>query len=279
MIPIINTEKLMELHSDENLILVDARSGKNAKSDYEENHLNGAIHVDLTSQLSNIKKNSADGGRHPLPNIREFAVTLTNLGISEESHVVVYDDTNGMNAAARLWWMLRSIGHDKVQVLNGGFQNAIKNGFPTNNKVVIPSETKPYTADKWLLPMATMEDVEAVSKMKDCAVIDVRESYRFRGESEPIDPIAGHIPGAINIPLANNLDDNGLFRSPEDLNEYYQAILQNKDAKQSIIHCGSGVTACHTILAMEYAVLEIPKLYVGSWSEWCRNEKEIAVEK
>ncbi len=277
--PIINSDELMEIPANNNLVIVDARSGKNAKSDYAEKHLDGAIHVDLNSQLSNIKENAADGGRHPLPSVNQFTKTLAELGISEESHVVVYDDTNGMNAAARFWWMLRSLGHDKVQVLNGGFQNAIKNGFPTNDKAVTPNKAEFYPADKWLLPLVTMDEVATVSKMEDCALIDVRESYRFRGESEPIDPVAGHIPGAINIPLANNLDDNGLFRSPEDLKEYYQAMLQNKNANQTIIHCGSGVTACHTILAMEYAGLEIPKLYVGSWSEWCRNEKKIAVEK
>lgn len=276
--PIINSDELMELHSNQELVLIDARNGKEAKADYAKEHLDGAIHVDLNLQLSDIK-DAANGGRHPLPSVNQFAKTLAELGISEESHVVVYDDLNGANAASRLWWMLRSIGHEKVQVLNGGFQTAIKNGFLANDKVVLPNKVESYPADKWLLPMATIEDVEAVSKMEGYAVIDVRESYRYNGESEPIDPIAGHIPGAINIPLANNLDENGLFRSPEDLKEYYQAILQTKDAVQTIVHCGSGVTACHTILAMEYAGLEIPKLYVGSWSEWCRNDKEIVVEE
>ena len=276
--PIINSDELMEIRTNKNLVLVDARSRKNAKSDYAEKHLDGAKHVDLNLQLSHIK-DAANGGRHPLPPINQFAKTLAELGISEESHVVVYDDTNGMNAAARFWWMLRSIGHEKVQVVNGGFQTAIKNGFPANDKEVIPNKTEPYTTDRWQLPMATIDEVEAHSEKADFAVIDVRESYRYNGESEPIDPVAGHIPGAINVPLANNLDENGLFRSPEDIRKLYQSILQNKNADRTIIHCGSGVTACHTILAMDYAGLEIPKLYVGSWSEWCRNDKEIVVEE
>jgi 2-dehydropantoate 2-reductase len=277
--PIINLEELVQLKNNQNLVLIDARNGKEAKADYAKDHLEGAIDVDLNSQLSNIKENAVDGGRHPLPEVSDFIKTLSELGISTESHVVVYDDTNGANSASRLWWMLRSIGHEKVQVLNGGFQTAIENGFPSNNRTVVQIKAKSYPADKWILPMATMEEVEAVSKMEDSTIIDVRESYRYRGESEPIDPIAGHIPGAINIPLANNLDKNGLFHSPEDLRKQYQSILQNKNADHTMIHCGSGVTACHTILAMDYAGLEIPKLYVGSWSEWCRNDKEIVVEE
>jgi len=277
--PIITYEELVKLKNNQNLVIIDARNGKEAKTDYAKEHLDGAIHVDLNSQLSNIKENAVDGGRHPLPEVSDFVKTLSELGISTESHVVVYDDTNGANSSSRLWWMLRSIGHDKVQVLNGGFQTAVKNGFPTNDKVVLPNKVETYPTNKWLLPLVTIDEIATSSIKEDYTIIDVRESYRYRGESEPIDPIAGHIPGAINIPLANNLDENGLFRSPKDLRKLYQSILQNKNADHTIIHCGSGVTACHTILAMDYAGLEIPKLYVGSWSEWCRNDKEIVVEE
>ena len=129
--------------------------------------------------------------------------------------------------------------------------------------------------EKWQLPTADIDEVEHLLSEKSATVIDVRDAYRYSGESEPIDPIAGHIPGAINIPLTENLTENGTFLQPEILKENYQKILNNHPEKL-IIHCGSGVTACHTILAMAYAGMEIPALYVGSWNEWCRSGQEIA---
>jgi len=134
-------------------------------------------------------------------------------------------------------------------------------------------------ADHWQLPTADINEVEANAQHEDYLVIDVRENYRYRGESEPIDLIAGHIPGAVNIPFVTNLDAEGLFLSPQTLKSKYETALDNRKADHVIVHCGSGVTACHTLLAMDYAGLEIPKLYVGSWSEWSRNNKPIAVEK
>ena len=271
---IIESSELLKLYKSENVILIDARSGKNAKANYEEKHLDGALFIDLESQLAEIKEDASNGGRHPLPKIENFAKTLSDLGISEKSHVVIYDDKNGSNAAARFWWMLKAVGHEKVQVLNGGLQAAEKSHFPTSTKTEIITKATLYKVDNWKLPTATIDEVETVSQDKNHIVIDVRETSRYNGETEPIDLIAGHIPGAINIPFTENLDENGLFLSPSELKEKYKKTFQDVKSENIIVHCGSGVTACHSLLAIAYAGLEIPKLYVGSWSEWSRNGKK-----
>jgi len=274
--PIIQARELLELYKSNNLVLIDVCTGKNAKENYEEKHLEGALFLDLNTQLADIKEDASIGGRHPLPKIEDFAKTLANLGISSASRVVIYDDKNGSNTAARLWWMLKSLGHEKVQVLNGGFQEAEKIHFPTSSKTEIVTKTEAYKTKNWKLPIATIDEVEKVSHDKNHIVIDVRDQERYNGETEPIDLVAGHIPGAINIPFTENLDKNGLFLPPNELKEKYSKIFENVKTENTIVHCGSGVTACHTLLAIAYAELEIPKLYVGSWSEWSRNNKKIA---
>lgn len=274
--PIIQASELLELYKSKTLVLIDANTGINAKANYEEKHLEGALFVDLNSQLADIREDFSVGGRHPLPKIEDFAETVANLGISSASQVVIYDDKNGSNAAARLWWMLKSLGHEKVQVLNGGFQEAEKIGFPTSSNSEIVTKAEAYKTKNWKLQIATIDEVEKVSQDKNHIVIDVRDVERYNGETEPIDLVAGHIPGAINIPFTENLDANGLFLDPKELKEKYSKVYENVKPENTIVHCGSGVTACHTLLAIAYAALEIPKLYVGSWSEWSRNNKTIA---
>ncbi|MEK7433123.1 MAG: sulfurtransferase [Cyanobacteriota bacterium] len=276
--PIIEVTELLKLYKSEDLVIIDTSNGQNAKSNYEKKHLDGAIFVDLNTQLAEIKDDLSIGGRHPLPKIESFSEVLSNLGISEKSHVVIYDDKNGSNASARFWWMLKSIGHEKVQVLNGGFQEAEKQNFPINSNVVTINKTKLYKIDNWKLKTIEMNEVEKISKDKNYILIDVRDVQRYNGESEPIDLIAGHIPGAINIPFTENLDKNGLFLSPKELKEKYKKIFGNIKSENIIFHCGSGVTACHSLLAIAYAGLEIPSLYVGSWSEWSRNNKTIGTK-
>jgi thiosulfate/3-mercaptopyruvate sulfurtransferase len=270
--PIIQASELLQLYKSKDWILIDVSCGKNAKLNYDEKHLEGALFVDLNTQLADIKEDFSLGGRHPLPNIQDFATTLSNLGISSNSHVVLYDNQNGANAAARFWWMLKAVGHEKVQVLNGGFQEAEKLHFPTSSKTEIATKTKPYKVDHWQIKTAEIEEVEKVAEDKNYIVIDVRDAARYRGETEPIDLIAGHIPGAINVPFTENLDENGLFLTPIELRIKYKTVFGNLKSENTIVHCGSGVTACHSLLAMAYAGLEIPKLYVGSWSEWSRRK-------
>lgn len=273
--PIISVENFLDLDR-EKVIVIDAGSGNPALENYLKNHINGALYVDLNEDLAEIPENAKNGGRHPLPSLEKFTNVLQKLGIDECSHVVIYDDKNASNAAARFWWMLKSAGIEKVQVLDGGLQMAMKKGVPTNSNLVDPKEVEKIQIKNWQLPQVDIDDVENNSKKPDFTVIDVREKDRYDGKTEPIDEIAGHIPGAINIPFKENLNEDGTFKNPEILQEKYREIFENKSAKNITIHCGSGVTACHTLLALDYAGFEIPNFYVGSWSEWSRNNKKIA---
>ncbi|WP_185289997.1 sulfurtransferase [Chryseobacterium lactis] len=276
MSPIISPSEFKNLPA-ENIIILDARAGKDVKQTYLEKHIKGARFINLDKDLAEIGENAAFGGRHPLPAVEKFAETLSDLGIPEDAHIIVYDDKNGSNAAARAWWMLKAFGL-KVQVLDGGMQAAEKAG------VEFSSDEEPFDKaplirkEHWGLPVSSLETVENELENENSTVVDVRDAYRYRGESEPIDLVAGHIPGAINIPFSENLDENGNFLKPEILKEKYSRLLENKP-EHLIIHCGSGVTACHTILALDYAGFPFPDLYVGSWSEWSRREgKEVAKE-
>lgn len=272
--PIISVDELKNILP--NVVILDARAGNNAKELYLEKHIKGARFIDLDNDLATHNPNPKNGGRHPLPDLFDFAKTLSELGIQEENQIVIYDDKGGANAAARCWWLLKSFGLKKVQVLNGGFQAAQDLEMNSGEEHIHQSTIK--IPENWQLPTVQIQEVEDTLKTGKSIVIDVRDAYRYRGESEPIDPVAGHIPGAINIPLTENLVDNLLFLSPKKLQEKYDAFFA-ENTKEVIIHCGSGVTACHTILAMDYAGFPIPKLFVGSWSEWCRSEKEIAKEE
>ncbi|MET3536562.1 sulfurtransferase [Chryseobacterium limigenitum] len=277
MSPIISPAELKNLPTS-NLIILDARVGKDVYQNYLEKHVKGARFIDLDKDLAEIGEDATFGGRHPLPDIEKFAQTLSNLGISEDSHVVIYDDKNGANASARAWWMLRSFGLKNVQVLDGGFQGAEKEGLEFSSDEETFERSDIIKKGNWLLPIVNLEDVENELVNNSSTVIDVRDAYRYNGDSEPIDLVAGHIPGAINIPFSENLDGNGNFLKPEILKEKYLKLLENKP-QNLIIHCGSGVTACHTILALECAGFQMSNLYVGSWSEWSRREgKEIARE-
>lgn len=238
--PLIESEELVNTHQSKNIKLIDARTGIDAHTKYLHGHLKGAFFVDLDKQLADIKTNAANGGRHPLPDPQKFAQLVGGLGIDTESHVVVYDDKNGANAAARFWWMLRSIGHNKVQVINGGYDAAIRAGFPTSAGEEVAVKKDIYKASGWLLPTATMDEVEKAAGDNSFRVIDVREKMRYDGEHEPIDLIAGHIPGAINIPFTNNLDENGLFLPPAELRDKYIKALQGIRLENVFVHCGSG---------------------------------------
>ena len=278
MIPIITPNQLLEAVQTNAIVLVDATNSPTAYQNHQQSHLLGALFVDVNTQLADIKEDVSIGGRHPLPTVDQFSKTLTDLGITPETWVVVYDDKNGANAAARFWWMLRSIGHDKVQVLSGGIQAAIQAGFPTSSAVEVPTQVESYPVQHWQWPTIDLQGMDDMIQKDNFVVIDVRESQRYRGETEPIDLVAGHIPGATNIPFTTNLDANGFFLSPEELKEQYQKAFENIPEENRVVHCGSGVTACHTLLALAIADLPMPKLYVGSWSEWSRNNREIDVE-
>ncbi|MDX6183727.1 sulfurtransferase [Flavobacterium sp. Fl-77] len=276
--PIITPDvAVIKLNSPE-IVLVDARAGINAEQNYSKEHLKGARFVDLNRDLATITSDPANGGRHALPSFEKFAEVLSTLGILPTSHVIIYDDKNGSNAAARFWWMLRAIGHEKVQVINGGLQAAVKSGFPVSSIVEKYSQTEKYPVEGWKLPLTDSDEVEIARNNTQSIVIDVRDKNRFDGLTEPLDLIAGHIPGAINVPFSENLDENGFYHHAETLKEKYSKIIGDKNPENIIVHCGSGVTACHTLLAMDYAGISIPKLYVGSWSEWSRQNRPMATK-
>lgn len=275
--PLITAAELLNIYQNPEVMIFDVSSGPDIKRNYEAAHLEGAYFIDLNSQLADIKDDASQGGRHPLPDIRKFAETLGGLGITKDTHVVLYDDKNGSNAAARFWWMLKSAGHEKVQVLNGGLQEAVKQDFPVDgNPTPAKTPAAPYPAEEWKLPTIGLDEVEHVSQNPEYLVIDVRDKYRYDGISEPIDLVAGHIPGAVNVPFSENLDESGVFLNPNELRNKYDRLFRDISHENITVHCGSGVTACHTLLALAYAGMELPRLYVGSWSEWSRNDKTIA---
>ncbi len=255
---------------DQAPVLIDCRAGPSARAQYEAGHLEGALFADLERDLAAPSGHPEQGGRHPLPPVDAFSATLGRWGIRPDSHVVLYDDQSGANAAARLWWMLRALGHERVQVLDGGLQAALANGYALSTEVPSPVAAPPYPAQSYLRPVADIDEVERARNDAQAIVLDVRSGPRFRGEQEPIDPIAGHIPGAKNLPFAENLEA-GSFKSKAALREMYSALLGSLPPTALTVHCGSGVTACHTLLALEHAGLSGAKLYVGSWSEWCRS--------
>jgi len=277
MSPLIAAEDILELINSPGAVIVDARGGADAGARYKNAHVAGAVFVDLETDLSGKGPDATLGGRHPLPDIQTFARLLGEIGINRATHVVVYDDKAGANAAARFWWMMKAVGHEKVQVVNGGLAALEKVPVPMSTEVLPrrPS-SQAYAVTKWLLPLTDLRKVDEARADKEWLVVDVRENYRYRGESEPIDLVAGHIPGAVNLPYLRNLDANGKFLQEEALAETYRGLIGDRDPSKIIVHCGSGVTACHSILAMAVAGFDTPTLYVGSWSEWSRNDKPIA---
>ena len=248
------------------VIICDVVAGPNAYSTYSEEHVEGATWVDLETQLSAEYEDASTLGRHPLPTPENFAHTLGTLGISANSMVVLYDRTCGIMAAARMWWMMRALGHKNVVVVDGGLQALKTVGVPITSGESAPTPTTYSTPMKqYQWPLIDMEDIAPAIASGKC-VVDVRAAARYEGAVEPIDPVAGHISGAINMPLTEVIS-GGQFLSADALHSHFHA-LQHKDG---IVHCGSGVTACHTILAMVHAGYPVPALYNGSWSQWCRN--------
>ncbi len=274
---VISADQFLQALEKPPVVIIDARGGADAAARYRAAHVRGALRVDLETELSAKGKDAADGGRHPLPKPQQFSEVLSKLGITPGSHVIVYDDKSGANAAARFWWMLKSAGQHDVKVVGATIETMQTTGIPFTSDESVRPDPVSYSFDRWNFPTATMQEVERASSDSTQMVIDVRENYRYRGEGEPIDLVAGHIPGAINVPYIENLSENGDFRTAEALASKYKRVTNNLQPQQVIVHCGSGVTACHTLLAMAFAGIEGAKLYVGSWSEWSRNGKEIAI--
>jgi thiosulfate/3-mercaptopyruvate sulfurtransferase len=254
----------------------DARPGRAV---YASGHVQGALHADLNVHLSSASEQSFDptnGGRHPLPSPAAWASLLGGWGVGPETTVVIYDAANGSHAAARMWWMLRAVGHERVRVLDGGLESALRAGLQLVTEE--PSSQVPHAAypcDGWQRPTVGIARLEQVLQDPSWKVLDVRARERWRGEVETLDPVAGRIPGTVNLPFAENLEPDGRFKSPAALREKYLALLDGTSPARLVVHCGSGVTACHTLLALEIAKLDGASLYVGSYSEWCRSARPI----
>lgn len=274
---IIKANEIKPLSATGDTVIIDARGGADAEERFELEHLERAQFVNLETDLSEKPGNAAVGGRHPLPEAVKFGELLGRLGITPSTRVIVYDDKKGAMAAARFWWMMKAIGHEEVFVVSGGLDAIKKEGLSvTDETETLLTEFPVYPVENWISPVANIEKVAEAAATEDFVVIDVRESFRFRGESEPIDLVAGHIPGAINIPYLENMDEDGNFLSADELKEKYKAVLGEYNPENIIVHCGSGVTACHTLLALQEAGIEGAALYVGSWSEWSRNDRPVA---
>jgi thiosulfate/3-mercaptopyruvate sulfurtransferase len=234
--------------------------------------IQGAQQAHLDRNLSTHEPSAVNGGRHPLPARETVADWLGSLGFHNDMQAVVYD-RNGANYCGRLWWMLKWLGHDAVAVLNGGLQAWQAAGGAVDSGDV---KTSPVQHQSFALKPALREWVstsELASQVGHPALslIDARGAARYRGEMEPIDPVAGHIPGALNRPFTENLNAEGFFKSPEVLRAEFEKVLAGRNPATVVHHCGSGVSAVPNILAMEIAGLGVTRLYPGSWSEWCNT--------
>ena len=250
------------------LVVVDCRfdlkDTSGGEAAYRVSHIPGAVYAHLDKDLAGVK--TGNNGRHPLPEVDTAARTFGRMGISHRTQVVAYDqDTGGW--ASRLWWMLRWLGHDDVAVLDGGFAAWAAEGRPTTSSVDTRSPGV-FIPHPRAAMVATLADVAACSGDTHRRLLDARAPERFRGDVEPIDRTPGHIPGAVNVPFLDNLEPSGRFRPAADLASRFRAALGDTAPDHAVCYCGSGVTACQNVLALEHAGLHGARLYVGSWSEW-----------
>lgn len=247
---------------DARFALMDPLAGRAA---YEELHLPGAVHADLNRDLSDLTRPGE--GRHPLPQAAAFARKLGEWGIAPHHQVVAYDAGDGSMAAARLWWMLKLLGHERVAVLDGGLAAWRAKELPETASTSSPAAEPAYPADFDASRIVTADEVQSRLGEAPGWLLDARAGERFRGEAEPIDPVAGHVPGAVNRPVADNLEE-GRFKWPQQLRAEIMPLLSARDPGDVVVMCGSGVTACHLLLALEHAGLHGARVYAGSWSGW-----------
>jgi thiosulfate/3-mercaptopyruvate sulfurtransferase len=267
--PLISVEELSR-HSG--AVLADVRwylgEPERGRSEYETAHIPGAVFVDLDTALSA----EIGPGRHPLPTREAFAAAVGDLGMGGDDLVVAYDDFGGA-IAARLWWMLRDIGHERVQVLDGGISAWLADGHLTDSGTV----TRPPAA----MPIGTsttrqIDRTELRDRLGNVTLLDARAPERYRGEGESVDPVGGHIPTAISASMTDNLSPDGTFLDPESLRRRFDNLGVTAH-RETVVYCGSGVTACHDALAVMRAGLPEPALYPGSWSDWSTAGEAVAI--
>ena len=267
----VSVDWLNEHCNDRDLAIVDCRFAlmqpEQGRQQYQASHIPGAFYLDLNQDLSSPVQQH--GGRHPLPNFAELVAKLESIGISSQppTLVVIYDDSR-LAFAARLWWLLRYLGHDRVAVLDGGFSAWQSAGYPVTAEAPVASLGKfnPKQNSSMVVDIAT---VKARKDLPGVVLVDAREAERYRGEREPIDPITGHIPGAVNYPWQAVTDDRGFLRPVSEQQQHWANL---PPADEIVVYCGSGVTACVNLLSLELAGIHHAKLYAGSWSDWCSYE-------
>ncbi len=271
---LISTDDLHTRLSHPDWLILDCRftlSDKSAgRSAYDKGHITGARYVDLEQDMSGVI--SADSGRHPLPPIATLAEKFGQWGIGADTQIVVYDDIFGA-IAGRLWWILKWLGHDRVALLDGGYPKWLREGKPVDDtapKAVNPKVFTPKPRNEMLVDTATVAQCHADDAY---LIIDARAEERFLGEVEPLDKVAGHIPHSVNRPYDDNLELGGTFLQREELQAEYRNLLGKRAPDHVILSCGSGVTACHNMIAMEHAGLKGAKVYIGSWSAWITDPK------
>jgi len=274
---IISIDDLKNNLNNDDFLIFDSRcdikdSGYGIDS-YTEGHIPNSIFVDVDTDLASEKRPGT--GRHPLPDPNTFSEKLSHWGMSNNKQVVVYDDAGGA-FAGRLWWMLKWLGHEAVAVLDGGLNSWVKGGnkLVTTPTVFEKAHFEPRVQENMI---ATVEDVEEAQFKMNTILLDARSKERYQGINDPVDPIAGHVPGAISHPLGTNLDKTAKFRRKEDLQHNFNKISNDMKDKEIISMCGSGITACHNILALEIIGIRDVKLYVGSWSEWITDANRTIV--
>jgi thiosulfate/3-mercaptopyruvate sulfurtransferase len=267
---LISAEELKREFSDPRLVIVDCRFSLEdpglGRRQYQESHIPGAVYADLDQDLCSpviLGKT----GRHPLPSAENLAEKLEDWGIDSSSKLVAYDDAGGAMAAARFWWLLAWLGHYAVAVLDGGWQAWLESGGDTNSGEEVRSSSSFIPRLKRSLLVETGEITRRLAD-PEIKLVDSRAVERYLGEVEPIDPVAGHIPGAIVSPHQDVLDEQGSFLPRDQLREHFKQLLGKTTAKDTIFYCGSGVTAAQNVLAMAHAGLGNARLYAGSWSEW-----------
>jgi thiosulfate/3-mercaptopyruvate sulfurtransferase len=270
---IVSVTDLDRLRNESTTRIVDCRFSllepEKGREDYREGHIPGAVYAHLDEDLAAAP--TATSGRHPLPDPDAFIETLRRLGISNDSRVVAYDDGSG-GVATRLWWMLRWLGHDQAAVLDGGFAAWLALGMPVSRQEPALQRGDFTGRPDNRMAITTAELQTRQTGSERYVLVDARDARRFRGESEPIDPVAGHIPGAVNLPFNASLDESGSWKSATELRELWADAVPDAGAGEWAVMCGSGVTACHLVLSALRAGLSEPRLYAGSWSEWIRDE-------
>ncbi len=268
--PLIDAAALAARLGDDGLLIVDCRFDLArpdwGREQYAQGHLPGAVYAHLDHDLSSPI--TPQSGRHPLPSAEAFAATLGRWGVGDNTLVVAYDQGNGA-FAARLWWLLRAVGHRGVLVLDGGYAVWKAANLPLDTaEPARRAIAQPVRAlQGWLTTAQVQHELDAQA----ITLVDARSPERYAGQQEPIDPVAGHVPGAINHPLTDNLAPDGRFLPAELLRQRWQQRLASDDAGAVVSMCGSGITACHNLLALEAAGLPGGRLYAGSWSEWIRD--------